>query len=491
MNKTEYLKYKLLSEKPLKDFLVWMKENKHGCYVAGGALTSIATGNHDKIEDYDIYFKDRKSCVEAIRYMKELDPHVSFISDKSITYCINSDLKIQFIYYDFYPEAQDIFKHFDFSINMAAYDNIKEDVIYHENFWMHNSQRYLTINTKTKFPILTLLRLDKYKGRGYKTSRSEVIKLGLTISQLNIDSWEEFSSQVGNSYGFDLADLKDLESEEFSLDKALDRIVDVRVGGDIPMQEQYKYPIKVVDFVVADEPIEFVYINNDKYYLSPEAGDASDEISTLVEEGVLSEEEVDSKEYLSGKWYTLIDESEYKKDETLKASWGSRSLYSKEEIPLGYHTGKILVEVGFEEGSITDFCNGVVEVNNFVMKDIICRGSDVKTFTDGGDVAYKKIATGMYGSYDFKGHAFDLNGPFIRGEFNAIKGLRLDHLKKHVVINGGASKYAHNTFSGYITEGGEDITAKEVLLLADSFNLCFGGSCSINNGKFSGRYNTD
>ena len=44
----------------------------------------------------------------------------------------------------------------------------------------------------------------------------------------------------------------------------------------------------------------------------------------------------------------------------------------------------------------------------------------------------------------------------------------------------------------FILQGGEDITAMELLYFMDGWNLCFGGEISIKeNGEFSGRYNTD
>lgn len=191
MNTNEYIKHKLFQNSHLKHFINHMKIVGKKCYVAGGALTSIATGKHDQIEDYDIFFSDKFSCVEAIRYMKDENPHVAFVSDKAITYVMRDSSKIQFIYDEFYPTAQDIFKSFDFSVCMAAYDNILDTIITDENFWMHNSQKFLKFNTGTRFPIISSLRLDKYNKKGYKTSRNEVIKIGLTIAQLNLTTWKK------------------------------------------------------------------------------------------------------------------------------------------------------------------------------------------------------------------------------------------------------------------------------------------------------------
>jgi len=52
---------------------------------------------------------------------------------------------------------------------------------------------------------------------------------------------------------------------------------------------------------------------------------------------------------------------------------------------------------------------------------------------------------------------------------------------------------AHNNFTGRATtEEAKALTAMDILILADSGNLCFGGCCSLNgDGSFYGHYNTD
>ena len=53
--------------------------------------------------------------------------------------------------------------------------------------------------------------------------------------------------------------------------------------------------------------------------------------------------------------------------------------------------------------------------------------------------------------------------------------------------------YAHNNFEGKVTtEEGKALTEMDILILADSGNLCFGGCCCLNgDGSFYGHYNTD
>lgn len=292
MNTNEYMKHKLLQNSDINHLMTYMKKEGHKCYVAGGALTSIATGKHDQIEDYDCFFADVNSCVAAIRYMKDNNPHVGFVSDKAITYVMKDGTKIQFIYDDFYPTAEDIFKSFDFTVCMAAYDNMQECIVTHESFWMHNAQKYLKFNSGTKFPIISSLRVSKYNTKGYKTSRNEMIKIGLAIASLNLTSWEDAKKQLGNTYGFTLADFKDCEDTPFSIEDLIERIESTSDGETMPMQDQYLYPHNAIDFLLLGEPIKYVTINGDKVFVDPETENCESGIETLIDDGLLEQVEV-------------------------------------------------------------------------------------------------------------------------------------------------------------------------------------------------------
>ena len=492
MKQDEYLINKLTSDRDVKHFLDYMKNDKHQCYIAGGALTCIANGTADQIEDYDVYFANKKSCVEAIRYMKENDPHVGFISDKSITYVMQSGIKIQFIYYDFYEKASDIFEHYDFTINMAAYRCLEEDLIYDENFWMHNAQRYLSVNVKTKFPILTMLRLDKYKSRGYKPSRNEIIKLGLAISQLNIDSWESFKEAIGNSYGFTLADFKVCKDEEFSIQKGIDILLSP--SDESVTAPEYLYPVDCVDFVVDNEPLKVVMLNEEEYFIDSNTVDCEDSLRSLIEDDVLSKVEVCSQSILSDTYYVIAPEGQSIGDKC--KPYGYVTCYTKsgfENVYSWNNRGKVIYRVSFEEIDIKDYSDGKIKVDKCKLLEVVCRSEDVQRLIDGEEVDYHpKVKSMESSSTSPKGHAFSENSDYIQGEIATIKRLREQHLKRYVRISGKEPCYAHSKFSGYILEGGEDITAYEVLLLADDFNLSFGGECSVgSDGEFRGRYNTD
>ena len=497
MNTNSFVINKLKSNNTISQLLSYMKDNG-GCYVAGGALTCIASGKHDEINDYDIYFPTKESAVEAIRYMKDHDPHVTFTSDKSISYKIN-DVDIQFIYTDFYPKPEDIFKHFDFTINMIAYDCRDETLTFDENFWLHLSQRYLSINTQTKFPIITNLRIDKYKQRGFKTSRNQMIKLSLAISNLKIDTWEEAKAQIGNTYGLTLADFNDVKGTPFSLEALFERIDSVSNEIDplnIPMQENYLYPHNAVDFLLLGEPVEYININGNKHFTDINTLDCEIGIEELVERGLLEYKESSLKDWLQGKtYYTVYEGSEEALKESFKSTWNKPKIYTKEDLDFTYASSTSnIYRVTFKPDDVVKLNKQSVEIkySSDIEVTYICKVFDKDLFKSGNPFIARKIAKVEGDSFSFNGHAFDRDGDAKRWRIKVIKEYRSEHIEKFVVKTGGGVSYAKNTFKGVILEGGEDIKAEELLYHMDSYNLCFGGSITISkDGTFSGSYNTD
>ena len=194
-------------------------------FVAGGAITSIMTNK--EINDIDLYFKDEKAFTEFIGLWLSGDLgflSVLSVTDKSITFLSTTEkVVIQTIFYRWFEDAEDIFKDFDFTINMGAYSLKDKSIKLHEDFLKHNSQRYLSVNTGTAFPIISALRVDKYKKRGYTISKPQYFRILLPLVKLNINSWQEFKNHIGGMYGSKVEDLFDT-SKDFSLEEALDQI---------------------------------------------------------------------------------------------------------------------------------------------------------------------------------------------------------------------------------------------------------------------------
>lgn len=193
-----------------------------GGVIAGGAVTSVFTNK--EVNDLDLYFPDAKRASQFVAavYSKEFGFHqfvnatnkcLMFVSRKT-------QEKFQLIYYKFHPTVEDIFADFDFTINMGAYDPKTDSFILHEDFLRHNAQRTIQVNTGTAYPIISVLRTQKYKERGYHISKPQLVRLLLAISELKINSWAELSDQLGGMYGYNADDIFPT-AEEYSLEKAL------------------------------------------------------------------------------------------------------------------------------------------------------------------------------------------------------------------------------------------------------------------------------
>lgn len=198
-----------------------------GVFLAGGAITSVFT-NKD-INDYDLYFRDAESFAKFFGLWLDGDfghAVVLSVTNKSITLHFPSEgTVVQAIYYKWFPYAEDIFDDFDFTVNMGAYCFKEELFVLHKDFLRHNAQRYLEVNTNTAFPLITALRIDKYKTKGYTISKANFLKVMFSVMKLNIKDWEDLKEHIGGMYGLKVAELFNTE-KEFSVDEVIAQLSD-------------------------------------------------------------------------------------------------------------------------------------------------------------------------------------------------------------------------------------------------------------------------
>lgn len=286
----------------LPESLIEVVNKEGGFYVAGGCITSIATNK--EVNDIDMYFPSRKALVAAIRWMQEDTAWCCFISDKSITYTRGCQ-SYQFIYYDFYEYANDIWKHFDFTINMATYSTLGNCIVQQKDFLLHNSQRHLSFNPDTKFPILSALRIQKYEQRGYKIPRNEFVKIMLAINKLEINNWDDFKTQCGNLYGLNYIRDVDLKNKEFSIEAGLDIIQNTsfETGNSL---DEYKVDPRIVDVIVSGETLEYVKFK-DKIHVTLDH-DWVDIIEDQMLDNLTNMKEISLKEYCGEYLYKWVDE---------------------------------------------------------------------------------------------------------------------------------------------------------------------------------------
>lgn len=227
---------------------------EEGCIIAGGAITSIFTNR--PVNDIDVYFPSyqafqnimfsffnlteryitRKKNFYGGYYMTEDDGEtlydlgfddgkVSCITSKSVMLKYNETL-IQFINYAWFQTPEELFKKYDFVCNMGAFS--KEKWHFHQDFLKHNAQRYLKFNPETSYPLVSAMRVQKYKDKGYTISKSEFMRIMLAVNRKEINSWAVLFDELGGMYGTQPEQIFDT-TKEFSLDYAIQCLDDIRV----------------------------------------------------------------------------------------------------------------------------------------------------------------------------------------------------------------------------------------------------------------------
>ena len=180
----------------------------HTCnaFIAGGAITALFTGQ--KIRDWDVYFRSAQDCLNAQTWFG-INGKLVNETDTSKSYQLGkSEKPFQLIVMpELFGSPTEIFKCYDFTVCMGAYDFSVNAFAFGDDFLKHIAQRRLVFHTGTMFPICSLLRVMKYVRRGFFISGMEIIKIGLSIHSLKIDNFKELRRQL---QGIDTAFLADL-----------------------------------------------------------------------------------------------------------------------------------------------------------------------------------------------------------------------------------------------------------------------------------------
>lgn len=198
-------------------------------YLAGGSITSIFTNK--EVNDLDLYFTSYENfekfylTVQQIEdaELNEIDPlsnvykrmiceeeyklYPVCLTEKSITFTGFSGRQVQCILFNFPKTPEDLFKSFDFSVNMGLFDFSNDCWVFHKDFLKHNAQNAVVINPYTSYPIVSLLRIYKYIDKGYSFSKKELLKLSVGIANLNFKTWEEVKTHFSGMYGEKVTDI--------------------------------------------------------------------------------------------------------------------------------------------------------------------------------------------------------------------------------------------------------------------------------------------
>lgn len=218
----------------IDDSIVQILINGKG-FVCGGAVRSIFSNS--KINDFDVYFKSEKDFDYVRRRFKELGD-ITYDTPLATSFDIN-DSRIQLIKLtDCFDETTEgfcdkLFNMFDFTCCCAIYDIDKDVFILHKDFLVDNLSKVLKFNSKTRYPLSSLMRVRKYLSYGFTISAIELLKIAMAIRKLDLTDPKVLKDQLT---GIDVAilrpvldDLKDRNSKidlEDFVDK-LETIIDM------------------------------------------------------------------------------------------------------------------------------------------------------------------------------------------------------------------------------------------------------------------------
>lgn len=202
-----------------------------GAMIAGGALTSVFTGQ--PINDVDLYFRSRASFEQAIHDAYDDGLWCVAVSSRSVTFARGSSI-IQMMHFDWFADAAAVFDCFDFTACMAAYDCETKDFVFHPDFWKHAAQRFLRFHGGTRYPFASLLRVLKYQQRGYTIGKSDLLRIALACHRTPLNSWDDLAEQVGGAYGEKVAIVAE---GEFSQDAAIAALNGVEITAPAASEE--------------------------------------------------------------------------------------------------------------------------------------------------------------------------------------------------------------------------------------------------------------
>lgn len=217
---------------------------KYQLIIAGGTITSLLT-NSD-INDIDVYARNEEDAIKFIEEVWKSQIYIVSNTKKALQFFYKDkktykEINVQLIHFKYFTSPQDIFGTFDYTACMGAFDFKDEEFHLHNDFLKHNSQRILKFNSDTAFPIVSMLRVQKYEGKGYKISKPEFIRVILTCMNLNVNTYEELKDQLGGMYGINYDKLfEDIDDEEFNLTTAINKIANIALDDDY-----FKEPVRI------------------------------------------------------------------------------------------------------------------------------------------------------------------------------------------------------------------------------------------------------
>lgn len=222
-----------------------------GCYLAGGAILSLVT--NQEINDYDFYPKTGTKLFDIIYYLlieeemvliNESDKALTFKSKNVKTYSGNRMI-VQIIKFQTYNSPDEVFSTFDYTVCMGAYDCDTKEFAFHESFYPDIAAKRINYNVDTNYPYASLARLKKYQEKGYSVSKSEMIKIAMSIAKYGeLTTWNDLKNAIGGIYGKSIEIGEGLEYSYDNAIKALSEIVFIEPQETTALHDTYKRIMK-------------------------------------------------------------------------------------------------------------------------------------------------------------------------------------------------------------------------------------------------------
>ncbi|OBG93882.1 hypothetical protein A9X05_09090 [Mycobacterium sp. E3298] len=349
----------------------------YNCFIAGGTITSLMCNR--EINDIDVYFRKEEDLIDFIEenYSSSSGWFVASTSKATLIRWKNSK-DVQLIHFKYFNSADEIFETFDYTVCMGAFDFKDELFYFHNEFFKHNSQKILIYNENTAYPLVSMLRVQKYRDKGYYISKAELVKVMLSCIGLNITSYAELKEHIGGMYGENY-DKMFKDTDEFSISQAIKNISKLSTSEDYfkaPEPQTIENVDELIDNI-RKQPVKYFIFNNNTYRLFGHGG--MKKVSKEPSNGI----KVDHREVLFNKrlykfvekrgeqYFSFYDSAfEYKIGERAvpkgsSYSYGTPVLYFNElkninESPYSTRDNRALLEVRFEVDDFADVSDDTV-----------------------------------------------------------------------------------------------------------------------------------
>lgn len=375
----------LFPESLLEEF----KPNEKSFFLAGGAITSIFTNK--EVNDLDIYPKTKMAYFKLLDFMYNRATILS-CTEKSV-YGMHSEdgtnYNINVINLGVFDEAEDIFKNFDFSIVKGAFDVDNDTFYFDDNFFVDLASRRISISPSTLYPLMSVIRVDKYVKRGFSVSLNEMTKALLMVSKLSIKTIDDAEKHIGGLYGVSLREL--FKDKEFSLDSLIEILQDPEVRINKESQGLNKEACKKLKCIredllkeVCDELNDGAYFNHNGLLLKMKSTFEFEVVSAINDDIFVYLKENSRRLVPSEKDFIYIYKDVELKDGKLFSFYKNQYEYKLNEECSADSHGKLYFykEKKYEYGQYYKKKNSV----NLTCKALI---SDIKSF-DGSMIKVEK-----------------------------------------------------------------------------------------------------